>query len=688
MADVVQFVPRADRDALENIANFIDLASSELSAFGGRDAWASDKWSHGTTVAVFSTKTEAFDSYSYTPMADPFKQFAKAHVKYQFSHRPTKVLNTMLGALRCLEAGLLKTCGRAEIQLINLSVLDKSAELCREFYRSADVQYQTGRQMKAIVDFARENGMAPAMGLWKSPFKKPAILTEDIGPEGRAHRDKKLPSNAVMLMVADLFAQASDTESRYFTSIFILLMATPSRISEVLRLPTDCIQWEPDNEGAPQMYLRWRAAKGGGATKKWVVPAMHDAVREAVRRLTEIGTPAREAARFAFENPGDFMPHAGCLVSPKSALNRNLTPHELCAALGLKLHGNGQKKLDSEAWSSVAVSKPFRPLIAQRRTSYLDLAGVVAKVYCGREWPFVDEQRTVEAWNALCLHRENEFHPGFSVKEFSWRLARQNEVNSRMSSDKGHSLFDRSGMKNSDGSVIELTTHQLRHWLSTMCERAGMDDYTLAQWAGRAKVTDNRHYDHRTPEERLAEAREILQVEKPPLLDRIKSRQPVNYQELGVDRLGTAKATLYGMCVHDYAMAPCEKQRECMTCKEHVCIKGDHVSLERIKLLEAQTEQLLTRAQEAHEDGIFGADRWVDNHKWKLAHTKAIRITLERDDLSDGDLVRIPEGHDPSPVRRALMDLGVLDAVGPEAQALSVSRPVLLGSDHAETDHH
>jgi len=163
-----------------------------------------------------------------------------------------------------------------------------------------------------------------------------------------------------------------------------------------------------------------------------------------------------------------------------------------------------------------------------------------------------------------------------------------------------------------------------------------------------------------------------------PLLERIKQRQPVTYQELGTDRLGAAKATLYGMCVHDYAMAPCQKQRECMTCKEHVCIKGDHVALDRIRLLEAQTEKLLQQAMKAHEDGDFGADRWVDNHKWKLAHVKAMRIALEHPNVLEGAVLRIPDGHDPSPVRRALMDLGVvevpsMDALGPKMIALALT---------------
>ena len=132
------------------------------------------------------------------------------------------------------------------------------------------------------------------------------------------------------------------------------------------------------------------------------------------------------------------------------------------------------------------------------------------------------------------------------------------------------------------------------------------------------------------------------------------------------------------MCVHDYAMAPCQKQRECMTCKEHVCVKGDHVTLDRIRLLETQTEKLLQHAMKAHDDGDFGADRWVDNHKWKLAHVKAMRMALEHPNIPEGAVLRVPDGHDPSPVRRALMDLDVvempsMEALGPNIIPLALT---------------
>lgn len=669
MGDLVQFVPRADRDANANLKEFIRLAREELTAFGTGGAWEGDRWQHNETVVVFSTKTAPLGAYSFTPMAEPFKQFAKAYIRYRYSHRPVRDLCQQMNALRCVEAGLLAACGRAELGELRGAVMDVCADKCRAFFTSEETQCNAGRAMKAIFDFLRENGMVPSLPLWRSPFKKPVILTEDLGPAGRAHRNAKLPSNAAMLAVADLFAQANDVESRYFSSIFILLMATPSRISEVLRLPTDCLQWEPDARGVPQMYLRWRAAKGKGALKKWVVPVMHEVVKEAVQRLLEIGAPAREAAHFAYENPGRFMRHVDCMVDPDEEPERPLVPDELHAALGLQQVSNIRSPDGSRNWSVVKKIKGLVTLAEQGKTSYRDLANFVLGRYRTIFWPNVDEAKTLKVWDALCLCRENEFHKGYSVKHFSWRLPSIGAVNCRLGTtpEKNLSLFERFDMRHPDGTNIKLTSHQLRHWLSTMSERAGMDDYTLAQWAGRARVADNRHYDHRTGQEQLDAAREILPLEQPSLLERFKDRQPATYQELGVDRLGTAKATLYGMCVHDYAMAPCQRQRECMTCKEHVCIKGDHVTLERVRLLEAQTALLLQKAQLAHDDGVFGADRWVDNHKWKLAHAKAMRMALEHPQIPDGTLLRIPDGHDPSAVRRALMELGVTDVDSVEA---------------------
>jgi len=684
MADVVQFVPRAELDAKRNLAEFVRMAREELGAFGDGGAWESDRWRQGRTLAVFATKTKALTPYAFTPLADPFKTFAKAYIRYEYSHRPVASVAVWIQALRCIEAALLQVRGRADVGLINLAVMDISATKCKEFYRSADVWHKTGLAIARVFDFCREFRLVTSLPPWQSPFPKPTILTEDIGEAGKAHRAAKLPSNSSMLALADLFCQAHEAEARFYSSIMILLMVAPGRISEVLQLPVDCIAWEPDNYGEPQMFLRWWAAKGKGFTKKWVIPSMWDVVKEAVDRLTEIGAPARAAAKFAFDHPGEFMRHEGCLKRADCTPDSPLSPEEFCAALAFHPKAALRNADGTPRWSALTCNtKWIARLLSTGLVTYGKLAAHVHHSYCGRLWPFIDEGRTVHAWDALCLHRDNEFHVDFDVKPFSWRIPTATQVNDRLGDNKGLSLFDRYGLKNADGSSIKLTSHQLRHWLSTLSARAGMDDYTLAQWAGRARVADNRHYDHRSTEERLNEARGLVLSEKPSLLERFKNRQPVTYKELGVDRLGTAKPTMTGLCVHDYAMNPCTKARQCMMCKEHVCIKGDFVTLDRIKLLEQQLQVSLERAEHAHTAGTFGADRWVDHYKWDLANTRTMRIMLERPEIPDGTALRIPAAHDPSPVQRAMMDLGYLDAPTSEQPALPVSIKSLAESEDA-----
>ena len=193
MGEVVLFVPRAERDSSANLAEFIRLAKEDLTAFADGGAWDSDRWKHKETVVVFATKTAALNSYSFTPMGEPFKQFAKAYISYQYSHRPVKSLAMMLQALRCIEAGLLGARGRADIALLTGAVMDVCAQKCREHYFSEDVHHKTGLQMQAVFDFLREQQLVSTLPAWKSPFRKPVILTEDLGEAGRTHREAKLP---------------------------------------------------------------------------------------------------------------------------------------------------------------------------------------------------------------------------------------------------------------------------------------------------------------------------------------------------------------------------------------------------------------------------------------------------------------------------------------------------------------
>ncbi|MFY7930490.1 MAG: hypothetical protein ACOVS5_16575, partial [Oligoflexus sp.] len=155
MTNVVQFFPRADLEAKQNLAEFIRLAREDLTAFSDCGAWDGDKWMHAETI-VFATKTARLDAYTYTPMAEPFMQFAKGYVRHRYSHKPVKSLAMMLQALRCIEAALLDVRGCADVLLLTGAVMDVSAQKCREFYVSEELHHKTGLQLQSIFGFLRE----------------------------------------------------------------------------------------------------------------------------------------------------------------------------------------------------------------------------------------------------------------------------------------------------------------------------------------------------------------------------------------------------------------------------------------------------------------------------------------------------------------------------------------------------
>ena len=669
MGETVQFVSRPRVAARENLEAFVRLARDKLTAFAEGGAWDEVTWRNDRESVVFCKYRPRSEARRPpVPLAEPFLTFAKAYVRYRYSHKPVTSLPVMISALRMVERALIEVTGRADILDLSVPVLDLNARFFAEFKRTKSVQYQEGRHIEAIADFCREHGLVPALPSWKSPFKRQRALTEALTEEGARHRESKLPTNDQMLALADLFARGDDVESQYFTSISMLLMVAPSRVSEVLGLPVDCIGWDEDSSGEKQMYLRWRAAKKGGAMKKWVPASMRTVVEEAVARLTRIGAPAREAARFSHENPGRFMRHPLCMTSEDIGDDEELGPSQVAAAASVK-HQDGR------VWTGLPPI--WEKLSRDGPVTYRVLADVTTKRYKGPNWPYINARKEVLAWNALCLAREFEFHNVFSVRSFSWRLPGRGEINSRLGGRKEFSLFERARLRNPDGSPIKLTTHQLRHWLSTMAVRAGMDDYTLARWAGRARIEDNRHYDHRTQRERNDELRAVLRNEELSTLEKYRGCLPVSYREVGADRPGTAKVTLYGLCRHDFAMLPCQKQRKCMTCKEHVCIKGEHMTLERIKRLEAMLVERLNKARQVASEGDFGSDRWVDDCIWELALARTMRKMLEAGPVPDGTVLSIPAEYDPSPVRRALMDLNLIDAPSLEDIPVKTVFPVL-----------
>lgn len=668
MADVVYFAPRSELDARRNLDDFVRFCRDELTLYEEQGGFGVNLWRFdhkGKAIAMrFSRHSCNNNAYAYDPLAEPFLTFSKAYIRYQQSLNQVASVQDKMVVLRAIHDALLEVHHEACPLLIDGLVQYKVVDILEKWFGKSAKLYRHGGQLEKLYEFLIEKAISPSLPSWKKPWRKAkenAIRTDE---KARKWQEERCPGIHQMLALADCFRMADTVKDRYWSSVISLLMFAPSRGGELRELTVDSLHEE---EG--RLAVKWYAVKGFGETLKWVPREMEVVVREAFKRLIDIGRPAREAAKFAYENPGVFPLHDGCVTDDKFPQDMPLDALQFACAMrfsaAIKMLDKTRGDLKDEAsWRKLGGGqvKWINKLRKGGDPSYRDLACYLLNEYRTSSWPHMPStQRNV--WDSLLLIRDNELHAKFESRPFSWVLPTVNNLNDQLAPRAVKypmpTIFQRFGFKDEDGSEINMTSHQLRVWLSTNAERGGMDSWRLAQFAGRARVEDNRSYDLRTQEEKDNQARTILQLEeRPTALQAIKMNLPVAYADLGINRLGIADVTEYGMCTHDYAMSPCTKGGECMTCKEHVCIKGMPKTLDRIQRFEGLVESQLEKAQLAAADEAYGADRWVTHLGWKLSHIRTQRLRLESDDTPDGAILWISPEHDPSPVKRALGQQG------------------------------
>lgn len=694
MAEIIYFQPRAELSAKQNLSDFISHCREKLTLYEDQGGFASNKWKftkgNRSYAMAFSKYSEVNNPYQLDPLYEPFLTFAKARVRYSQSQKQVKSIANQLIILRQLHDALIEVHGNADVLKTDGLVIEKVRELTDLRYPESDLLYRLGQQLELLYEFLRKKAIVPTLPEWSNPWRRARSKAERTDSESRKWQEDRCPSLHQMTAIADCFSKAVTKEDQYWSSVLTLLMFAPSRAGELPGLVVDCLH-ETENG---RLGVRWYGEKGFGDTIKWVPDVMRETVIEAHRRLVEIGAPAREAAKFAHDNPGVFFRHEECITPPDFPEDRPLSALEFAHAMNFGevtqdwLSTTGASQSDAKQWEHFSKSKWVQELRRHGNPTYQQLAEYAHSEYLNADWPKIpNSDRPV--WESLLLLRDREFHDDFKPRRFSWVIPSVNQINWQLAPRVGlknptKTLFQRFGIVDEDGSEIRLTSHQLRVWLSTNAERGGMDSWQLAKWAGRARIEDNRHYDLRTPEERENQVRAVMLLTgRPTALEAIKLNLPVSYQDLGLNRFGIADVTEFGMCTHDYAMSPCAKGGECMICKEHVCIKGMPRTLERIKRLEGLVASQFEKAKSDAESGVFGADRWETHLGWKLAHIRTQRTRLESDETPEGAVLWIPPEHDPSPIRRALEQRGCKTSPGEDGLIDGSTAAALLGVNNA-----
>lgn len=690
MTQVIPFKPKHEVECEKNLLDFIERAKHDLSIYEDQGGFNSDNWKviskNGRTLSMHFTGLKPQGKKTGELMLQPFKDFAKAYMRDLQTWKERNPAQYMV-VLKTIYETLIETNGKADILDFNGTSLRKTTESL-EHRLSKDALYRAGQFLEKLLNDIREYKINLTIPTWKNPWKRPNEKALGTSHEDRAWQENRLLTSHQISCLADAFCLAKTPYEKFYSSQAVLLMAAPSRGGELHFLTTDCLfettafkevvdaSGKVIKEEHTILNIRWVAAKGGGLIPKPVHPLIEPTVREAVQRLIDIGKPARRAAQWAIKHPNEFYRHDACITKEDHHEDDPLTILEFAAAMGLSqdnIPNDIAKSIERRTFLTFYKQKWIQNIFETKDCiTYRDLAAYTVENYKKSfpKFPNLSEINKPVS-DMLCLVRDNELHSEFQSKGYSFTAPTINQLNDALGSiherQKGktvQSLFTSVGLKEKNGDNLVITSHQIRVWLSTMAERGEMESLDLAMFAGRSRIQDNRAYDLRPMEELAKESRKLISLgleahDGTKALQAIKVNVPVTFEMLGhEERYGVVQASGFGYCEHDWTMSPCSKAGECVTCKEHSCIKGMPNTKERLSELEQVVKRELNRAVEADNNDYSGASSWVIYQSKKLAIIKTLLTYLDNDEYPEGLIIRVPEELDVSLTRIALNELG------------------------------
>lgn len=644
MSDLVLFKPRREFDAQQNVVAFVALCRDELTVFGAdlpfdEMAWDLRGYIHlkgkdHAVRAVFSS-WETVNDASPAPMKEPFQSFAKAYFRYQHSLRPTKVIGSRIAAVRALGAAL-SEMGTSEPSAADSRSLNRAAQLVKAKF-SNGVAYRVGQQLGMLASFIDDNRLAVVPLRWRNSLPRPTDTIGRVGEDFDALREEKLPSPYELDSLARAYRAATEPTDQFVTGVAAVMCSAPDRVNEILGLRAAC-EVHSDRPNEPAAYgLRFWPSKGADPMVKWVVPSMASVVQEALGRLRDISAEARKLAAWYQANPASLY----------------LPAHlEKLRGQDLSMPQLGQVLFEEEVDRSVPRQWcETNDVPSERRGKRLFVRfsdvehAVLAALPHG--FPVLDPETGLLFSEALCIARRNELNRTKTTFRCILEAVTQDFIATGLGnrSEFGFkSVFENLGLLHPDGSPIAIRTHQFRHYLSTLAHSGGMSEFDIAKWAGRKDIRQNSAYNHVSDRDTQAQLVELRQAalgqtstDVAPQV-RISLIPRAKFKELGIQ---AAHTTDFGMCVHDFAMAPCQLHLDCTNCNEQVCVKGDAVGEANARAKLSETDFLLAEAGKASVDGFYGAGRWLEHQRLTQARLSELVAILDNPAVPHGALIRL-----------------------------------------------
>jgi Uncharacterized protein conserved in bacteria len=517
-------------------------------------------------------------------------------------------------ALRCLEQALLQVLNSGLIYNITAVVFDEAMQIGSKYFEG-NVLAQCGIQLEKLSKFLCEHNLVKSGYIsWKNHVKQ-KVKNNYLPEIEDYHRNDKLPDEAALLAIADIFSKNDELLSprdKFTSSVFALLLCCPSRISEILALPADCEITQKDEKGIERYGLRFYSVKGYGPNIKWIPQVMIPVAKKAIRRLLSLSQNARAFAQWCEKYPDKFYQHELC---PKVDEKSKLTVMQVCHALGYPLHDHKSCVLKIKKTSLDGGKSFLNP--NDYNYSLSELWEMISSGF-SRDFPWYDEEKSIRFSNALCLLNPRQFTISQMIDIYLFYKPTKgfffNDIQNKKRHEHGFkNIFARHGYYDIEGQPLLIRSHQPRHLLNTIAHYGEMSELDIAKWSGRVNVNQNRVYNHVSEEDMLDKIKTIKLT-----MENYCQRKSIPTNELTVDfdnlNQGAIHLTEFGYCVHNYLVRPCTKINEFIEYDNETL---DMKSVDRIRLesMREKLMQLINITQIAFENGDYGADKWLQHHE-------------------------------------------------------------------------
>lgn len=512
-----------------------------------------------------------------------------------------------------------------QAELIFLSSGTKGGGYHKTLYLKKLVSFLEARQICSPLHFVMQNS-------------RPESYDNYISRE-RSGETSKLPSRQALEGLAAVYHQrAEEPADRLRIAAVSLLVVTGFRIGELLTLPLNCEEVEV-HRGQQRYGLRYYPEKSRGGSLKlavrWLTPIGEQLARKVVAEIRSITAPFREQARRLEQHPSHvvFSGIHGEEKLPSKKVRqmfgmkdrRSLydIPREQLSRYGPPRH---YYYLASEVEAYLLAHRPTLWTLNHRDGTYQMLSETLL---IAPRWFFKKNTGV----NAFLIG------PVTYVQIRLFLVSRRDNL----------SVFERFDIREADGSVCRMTTHQFRHWLNDLADKGGLSLDLQARWFGRENQQDTHAYHHATIEERLQWVKQgIRDGNIGGFLAEVYFALPEEDRDVFLEgQVQAVHVTALGLCLHDFSLDPCPYHLNCLRgCREYLRTKGNQQ--ERVHLIQIykRTEQGLLMAQEAARtgNGVL-AEAWVRHHQETLVGCQAaLAIDDQTPEAPAGTLVRPFEG--------------------------------------------